>query len=756
MKLKILLILIILTSYNYSQNSKENVTNNINNFLEYIYEGVYSLNTIIDLDDHLGDMRYNELPTEDPYQTLKDSYFFVAEADNGDILKGNIIGIFSSGEVLWYSEPGEISLLGGYSLFTTKDINMDKQVEILITSGWGEELWIYSWNGETGKRINEKNEWMSVIEGPKNSFTLFDAEGDGILEIKSLAEKDGSKAWSWNGQMYGKWNNTPVIPDTTWLPRNNIIADVECNVLKKGQSFTYNYKVNNDDESRQRINYFTLECNIDSLIKSQPEGWDGRVHWVNHQKGWGTEVFYWNKPKEVLPGNSLGGFQMISSNLPSISLYFIRAENMLPLTTEFTGSQDSADFVNNSVNGYTISPSYSRPIIKTSFLDTLFNFTSRSLELGWIKEEIAADKYTNYFNSAKAALQQNNISAVQNALNNVLQDVKTDSGSVLTSEAYALLRYNTEYLLENLPEEPAPNLKINLLNSSGEPLIGGALKYYEGSWKDAIDNGDGTFIVNTERETVSLRMIYEGGSQTVNNIPAQNNSYTFRTTKAAVNLLDSQGNLIQDEAAVKYYAGSWRDFGATINGVAEKELLPNSYTFRMIYEGGSNDKKQDISENPEVDFNTVNASVKLLDSGGNLIQDEASVKYYAGSWRDFDATINGVAEKELLPKKYSFRITHNYISNDKQQDISSNPNVEFPTILCEVKVNDAQNNPVDGAEVKYYSGAWRNLGTTQNGVISKEMLPKELTFRASYNGDSKDIKQNTGVNNVVEFNLNGE
>ena len=110
------------------------------------------------------------------------------------------------------------------------------------------------------------------------------------------------------------------------------------------------------------------------------------------------------------------------------------------------------NILTNSVKGYTIIPREKLGLAHPQyFLDTLQNYTSRSLELGWIKEETAADKYTEYFTSAKTELEQNIISAVHNTLNNVLRDVETDSGSVLTSEAYALLRYNTEYLLEKLP-----------------------------------------------------------------------------------------------------------------------------------------------------------------------------------------------------------------------------------------------------------------------------------------------------------------
>ena len=119
-------------------------------------------------------------------------------------------------------------------------------------------------------------------------------------------------------------------------------------------------------------------------------------------------------------------------------------------------------------------------------------------------------------------------------------------------------------------------------------------------------------------------MFYEYANQTVNDVAAQNNTYTFHTVNTQVELENSSGRLI-DEGTVQYYAGAWKDFGITVNGVASKELLPVNYSFRMTYEYGSNDKQQDISLNAIVIFQTVNAAVQLQNSTGSLI-DQGTVQ----------------------------------------------------------------------------------------------------------------------------------
>jgi hypothetical protein len=91
------------------------------------------------------------------------------------------------------------------------------------------------------------------------------------------------------------------------------------------------------------------------------------------------------------------------------------------------------------------------PFDPVGFLDTLVSYTTQSKTLGWIAQQTTAEKYLAYFNSVKASLEDSNFTAARNTLKQVLQNVDVDSTSALTSEAYALLRFNTEYLLSQLP-----------------------------------------------------------------------------------------------------------------------------------------------------------------------------------------------------------------------------------------------------------------------------------------------------------------
>ncbi len=321
-------------------------------------------------------------------------------------------------------------------------------------------------------------------------------------------------------------------------------------------------------------------------------------------------------------------------------------------------------------------------------------------------------------------------------------------------------RYSISDTLQfSVTQASNPNLLVNLKNSLGNQIPASNVTYYDNGWKDAVNNGDGTFTVITTKPTVSIRVYYEYASLQADNVNAQNNTYTFQTVNVAVQLKNSLGNLI-DVGTVQYYAGAWRSFGTTSNGVAYKELLPINYSFRMTYEYGSIDKQQNLSVDPTVVFQTVNAAVQLKNSLGNLI-DQGTVQYYAGAWRSFGTTSNGAAYKELLPINYSFRMTYEFVSKDKQQNLNTNSVVDFNTVLCSVKVSKTSNNqppvamPINNATVKYYAGAWRNLGTTNSsGIATKELLPANLSFRATFGNVSQDKQQDISVNSLVEILLN--
>jgi hypothetical protein len=295
------------------------------------------------------------------------------------------------------------------------------------------------------------------------------------------------------------------------------------------------------------------------------------------------------------------------------------------------------------------------------------------------------------------------------------------------------------------------NAQVQLQNSNGTLIDTGTVQYYAGAWRNLGTTINGTATKDLLPNTYSFRMTYAYASKDKQQDIGTNATVVFQTVNAAVQLKNSQGNLI-DQGTVQYYSGAWRTLGTTTNGTAAKDLLPNTYSFRMTYAYASKDKQQDIGTNATVVFQTVNAAVQLKNSQSNLI-DQGTVQYYSGAWRTLGTTTNGIATKDLLPNTYSFRMTYEYVSVDKAQDISTNNTVNFSTVLCTIRVKNSQSQPVNSALASYYSGAWRQIGNTVNGEVTKELLPVNLSFRVKYGTQQQDKKQNLSTNNVVEFTV---
>ncbi|MBN1408046.1 MAG: hypothetical protein JW956_09660, partial [Calditrichaceae bacterium] len=100
------------------------------------------------------------------------------------------------------------------------------------------------------------------------------------------------------------------------------------------------------------------------------------------------------------------------------------------------------------------------------------------------------------------------------------------------------------------------------------------------------------------------------------------------------------------------------------------------YSFRMSYAFASNDKQQDIGADPNVVFSTVLTTINVTDQNSQPING-AETRYYSGGWRTIGTTVNGSTNIELLPKSYSFRALFSGTSQDKQQDITSDPIVNI-------------------------------------------------------------------------------
>jgi hypothetical protein len=286
---------------------------------------------------------------------------------------------------------------------------------------------------------------------------------------------------------------------------------------------------------------------------------------------------------------------------------------------------------------------------------------------------------------------------------------------------------------------------VKLLSSNGNGLSGGVVQCYSGGWKSFGTTGsDGTVSMALTPGTYTFQISYAGASQQKNQNVASNPNVTFQTTLVTVKLLASNGSA-ELAGTAQYYAGGWKTFGVSTTTVA-MELLPLTYTFKISYAGASLQKSQNVGTNPTVVFQTTLVTMKLLSSTGQELGGGA--QYYAGGWKTFGGGTT-TTTMELLPLTYSFKVTYAGSSQQKSQNVASNPNVVFQTTLVTVKLLSSTGGGLSGG-VQYYAGGWKTFGGGTT-TASMELLPLTYTFRVSYAGASQQISQNIATNPNVIF-----
>jgi hypothetical protein len=254
-------------------------------------------------------------------------------------------------------------------------------------------------------------------------------------------------------------------------------------VVKCPNEFSYSYKIRNDKSSKQKLVEFFIEYESPVCSLSAPSGWLGLISNVR------KKVVMWSSNDsiyDVLPGNEVSDFSFRTTGLPAIVTFYARGFVEEPSFPEGDAPPieltSGLDIFENSKQGHTIGPKLTpSPFIATIWCDTLFSYTRQSVNLGWLKStrDHHCDKDEKPENGisknierriliAKRELSKKDTIRARRELEQLLKKVeriyKSSEGAakghaehndkhsdiVMTSEAYALLKYNTEYLIDQI------------------------------------------------------------------------------------------------------------------------------------------------------------------------------------------------------------------------------------------------------------------------------------------------------------------
>lgn len=391
----------------------------------------------------------------DPAGSLDESYIFLASAFQPaeDENPNGFIGVFKSGKIVWHSERIiNTDNVVNAGLLGVRDLDQNGRVEIITEwyigmRGGNTDLWIYTWNGNTGQRINQlAEEGKSAIEATEASVEFVDIEPDGTKEILGLNRESELNVYSWNGQEYG--NSGASLPSR--LPRDAAKIQIRAEVTnpQDNNKLRFQYFLNNKTNSLQSIEKLAIKnFSIAPEKVTSPKDWEFNPHLKNMLVSWQVELFLEQHRDALLePGKSDSSFSFTTIGLPRPAIYYAQGNNG-------DLSNDADDLINNSVTGFTLGPyNPPNPFDTVAFTDSLQTYVSESCSLEWITNRGICKSLGSKLDNARRQLERGNIKSATNNVQTLLDEVEAVRRNHLTSEAYGLLYYNGQFLLDKLEE----------------------------------------------------------------------------------------------------------------------------------------------------------------------------------------------------------------------------------------------------------------------------------------------------------------
>ncbi|HUI30329.1 MAG TPA: hypothetical protein VLX91_08930 [Candidatus Acidoferrales bacterium] len=307
-------------------------------------------------------------------------------------------------------------------------------------------------------------------------------------------------------------SNASPLFSQTFEPGNKIKVIVTATTQRDSSAqLRYSYIVTSLPQSQQKVWQFYIISRVPRINithSHNPARWKLGLPEENSivELRWGTPG-----GNEILPGKSLSGFQFDANGLPGVIDYYSEGYAPPPawpgdVEEESIPGYDDLTPYGPGIVGKTIGPvNPPSPFVPLDFLDTLISYKHQSVTLGWLKEDKThkqdCDEIMNgrdwykkgdfekfgkwnpandwdfdhdWNNGIVSVLdkrlgkarddlaKKDSVKArrdlqifvmeveLLNSLSKKLEDRKQNP--IMTSKAYALLKYNAEYLIDKLPE----------------------------------------------------------------------------------------------------------------------------------------------------------------------------------------------------------------------------------------------------------------------------------------------------------------
>lgn len=260
-----------------------------------------------------------------------------------------------------------------------------------------------------------------------------------------------------------KTGNQQAIYDST--NKVNPVVNTNVSVDGSGSTFTYTYQVTNQPGARQVLGEILIQHLSTITDVVSPLGW----HSAEYK---GKSSLHWTKtvgtPRGIPAGQTVPGFSFQSGGLPTIVVVGFGGKRRMKYT--FPSPDDDIEAVQSSyqavfqklqaqyptkfvdaIQQKTIGPVDPPPAFDAiTSIQNLISLKEQSLTQGWIDNQGIATSLDAKLNAAKAKIAAGDNTAAKNIVGAFLNDVRAQNGKHLSAEAYALLYYNGQYLVNHL------------------------------------------------------------------------------------------------------------------------------------------------------------------------------------------------------------------------------------------------------------------------------------------------------------------
>ena len=252
--------------------------------------------------------------------------------------------------------------------------------------------------------------------------------------------------------IFAQLRNEVVEGDTllifTQPMRDRFTEKVTARVSKTDSIFKYEFEIGNEPESRQSIWLWLFISEASFFDPLVPNGWRLINRGNPTRINWGAQ----SEEAQIGPSEVLKSFGFHTSSLPTIKNYYMEGWAQFILEEE-PDSVENSSFFDVVKKGTTIFPRVIPIQSQTEQIYTLKTYLKRSCEeLGWITNKGTCNSLEVKLRNVHKHLENEKPKQAANVLGAFLNEVEAQKDKALTSEAYALLFFNGEYLLKKLEE----------------------------------------------------------------------------------------------------------------------------------------------------------------------------------------------------------------------------------------------------------------------------------------------------------------